>query len=57
METLNFPIIRDKAVSKRQLSMNDYVKFVNLNLKYMVDRESNKKQKRLLACNEPFSLV
>ena len=57
MEKLNFPIIRDKTVSRRQLSMDDYVKFVNLNLKYTVDRESNKKQKRLLACNKPFSLV
>lgn len=56
METLNFPIIRDKIVPKRQLSMDDYVKFVNLNLKYTVDRKANKKQKKLLACNEPFNL-
>ncbi|MFH1854396.1 MAG: hypothetical protein ABH815_03685 [Candidatus Omnitrophota bacterium] len=57
MEKLNFPIIRDKASSKKQLSMDDYVKFVNLNLKYTVDRKAIKKQKRLLACNKPFSLV
>jgi len=57
MEKLNLPIIRDKIASKRQLSMDDYLKFVNLNLKYTVDRETNKKQKRLLACNRPFSLA
>lgn len=57
METLNFPIIRGKTVSKRQLSMDDYVKFVNLNLEYTVDKEANKKQKKLSACNKPFNLT
>lgn len=57
MDKLNFPIIRNKSTFKKQLSMDDYLKFVNLNLKYTVDREANKKQKRLLACNRPFSLA
>jgi len=57
MKALNFPVIRDKSVSNRHLSMDDYVKFVNLNLKYTVDREANKKQKKLSACDKPFNLT
>ncbi len=57
MDELKWPIIRRKAGSKKQLSMDDYAKFVDLNLKYTVDREASKKQKRLFACTEPFSLI
>ncbi len=57
MDELKLPIIRGKTGSKKQLSMDDYAKFVDLNLKYTIDREANKKQKRLLACTKPFSLI
>jgi len=55
MENLNLPIIKGKLPAGKHLSMNEYLKFVNLNLKYTVDKESNEKQKRLSAVNKPFS--
>ena len=56
MEKLKLPIIRGPFPAKKQLSMDDYLKFVNLHLKYTLNRKANKKWKRLLAVNVPFSL-
>lgn len=56
MEKLNLPVIKGKTPSPRYLSMDDYVKFVDLNLRYTLDRKNIRKYKRLLAVNVPFSL-
>lgn len=56
MEDLKFPIIKGKIPAAKRLSMDDYLRFVTLNLKYTVDREANRKSKRLSAVNVPFSL-
>lgn len=55
MENLNLPIIKLRLPARKHLSMDDYLKFVNLNLKYTVDKKDNERRKRLSAVNEPFS--
>lgn len=55
MENLNLPIIKGELPTGKHLSMDDYLKFVTLNLKYTVDIKNIRKQKRLSAVNEPFS--
>jgi hypothetical protein len=53
---LKFPVIKGKLPSAKHLSMDDYLKFVNLNLKYTVDIKAVRKQKRAQAVNTPFFL-
>ena len=36
--------------------MDDYVKFVNLNLKYTLNKKANKRWKKVSMVNVPFSL-
>lgn len=55
MEELNFPVIKKPLPDAKWLSMEDYVKFVNFNLKYTLDRKANRKWKRFLAVKAPFS--
>jgi hypothetical protein len=55
-DKLNLPIIKGALPAARILSMDDYVKFVTLNLKYIVDKRTVRKQKKLAAVNMPFSL-
>ena len=56
MKELKFPIIKGTIPAAKWLSMDDYLKFVNLHLKYTLNKRTNKKWKRLLAVNVPFSL-
>jgi hypothetical protein len=49
MERLNLPIIKGVLPYARHLSMEDYLKFVNLHLKYTLDKKAIKKQKKLAA--------
>lgn len=56
MEKLNLPIIKGKLPGAKRLSMDDYLKFVTLNLKYTLDKKSIRKQKRAANVNVPFSL-
>jgi hypothetical protein len=57
MEKLDFPVIKGSLPHPKWLSMDDYVKFVNLLLEYkIVDIKFIRKQKRLSAVNVPFSL-
>ncbi len=55
MKKLNLPIIKDALPATRSLSMDDYVKFVNLHLRYLLDIKTIRKQKKLAAVNIPFS--
>lgn len=57
MEKLNLPIITGVISVSRRLSMDDYLKFIDLHLKYTIDRKAIRKQKKLQAVNVPFSLA
>ena len=56
MKKLNLPIIKGALPASRRLSMEDYLEFVNLHLKYTLDRKSIRRQKKLAAVNVRFSL-
>ncbi len=55
MKKLNFPVIKGALPAPRWLSMDDYLKFVNLHLKYILDKETSRKEKKLAAVNTKFS--
>ena len=56
MKKLKFPIISGPLPDKKQLSMDDYLDFVQFNLKNTDDIETNRKWKRQTAINVPFSI-
>jgi len=56
MENLKFPIIKGVTPKAKRLSMNDYVKFVFLHLRYTLNKKEYKKAKRISAVTAPFSL-
>ena len=56
MEDLKLPVIKKAIPPAEQLSMNEYVKFVFLNLKYTLNKKKYKKAKKMLAVTRPFSL-
>jgi hypothetical protein len=56
MKELKLPIIRGHLPKKRVLSMDEYLEFVQFNLKYTVDEDAVMKWKKIRAVNAPFSL-
>ena len=56
MEKLNLPVIKGELPIHRHLSMDDYLKFVNLNLRYALDKKTLRTQKKIQAVTVPFSL-
>ena len=56
MDKLNLPALKINVYLPRSLSMEDYLEFVSVNLKYVVDKKSVREQKKLAAVNVPFSL-
>jgi len=57
MKVLNLPIIKGKSSkSSRILSMDEYFKFIQFNLKQTFDKKSYLKWKRLMVVNVAFSL-
>ena len=54
MKELNLPIIKVGAPKHKVLSMDDYLKFVEFNLKNTFDEKASAKWKRLSAVNVPF---
>jgi len=56
MEDLNLPIFKKPLPEPKHLSMDDYLRFVLLNLECTVDLEALRKLKKLSAVNAPFSL-
>jgi len=56
VKNLKLPIIKKPIPKSKQLSMNDYLRFVYLNLRYTVNKKVYKKDKNLLAVKAPFSL-
>ena len=53
---LNLPIIKGPMMAPRALSMDEYLEFVEFNMKHNFDREACKKEKKLLAVNAPFRI-
>ncbi|MDP2939073.1 MAG: hypothetical protein Q8O13_03180 [Candidatus Omnitrophota bacterium] len=53
---LKLPIIRGHLPEKRVLSMDDYLKFVQFNLKHTVDRKAAAKWKKLRAVDVAFRI-
>ena len=56
MKKLKFPIIKAALPQPRTLSMNDYLRFVQFNLKHAFDKKAYAKWKKMLIVNVPFSL-
>ncbi len=54
---LDLPIITDKLPEPKHLSMDEYVKFVELNLNSMFNRTNYKKQKKKQFVTVPFKLI
>lgn len=56
MKELNLPIIKGAPPATKWLPMDDYLKFIILNLKYTLDKKTIRRRKKLEAVNVPFSL-
>jgi hypothetical protein len=55
-EDLKLPVIKKAIPPAKRLSMNEYVKFVFLNLKYTLNKKKYKKAKKMLTMSRSFSL-
>ena len=56
MKKLNFPVIQNSLPDAKELSMDEYLRFVLLHLKYTFDKKSYKVWKKQQTVNAPFSL-
>lgn len=56
MEKLKFPIIKENLPMPKSLSMDDYLRFVSLNLKYTFNKQVYRKWKRDSAVSAAFVL-
>ncbi|MBL7198395.1 MAG: hypothetical protein ISS47_09900 [Candidatus Omnitrophica bacterium] len=56
MEKLRLPIIRGRIPQPKSLSMDDYLKFVNFNLRYTLNKKAYRQSKRMMAVDVPFKL-
>ncbi|MBU0501682.1 MAG: hypothetical protein ABIH69_04875 [bacterium] len=56
MKKLELPIISSPLPGKKQLSMDDYLRFVRFNLQYTCDIEASRKTKKELMVKIPFSI-
>jgi hypothetical protein len=54
MDKLKLPIIRGPLPGAKSLSMDDYLRFVNMHLKYTHNRTAARRWKKMLAVNVPF---
>ena len=54
MNDLKLPIIKKVISKSRILSMNDYFKFVQFNLKQAFDKKAYLKWKKMMVVNAPF---
>jgi hypothetical protein len=56
MKKLKIPVIKTPSFHSKRLSMDEYLKFVLLHLKYTFNRKTYKMWKKQQAVNAPFSL-
>ena len=57
MEELRFPVINKNLPDGKKLSMDEYVKFVFLHLKYTLNKKRYRESKKSIAVNKSFSLL
>jgi hypothetical protein len=57
MKKLNLPIIKGALKEPRTLSMDEYLEFVQFNLRHAFDKRAYAQWKKMLAVNVPFSLM
>lgn len=56
MNDFKLPIIKATQPQKRIFSMDEYLKFVQFNLKHTFDKKIYAKWKKMIVVNVPFSL-
>jgi hypothetical protein len=56
MKELKLPIIKEAMSKAKVLSMNEYFKFVQFNLKQAFNKKAYTKWKKMLIVDVPFSL-
>lgn len=56
MKKLKLPVIKASQSRPKVLSMDDYLKFVQFNLKHTFDRKAYARWKKMLVVDAPFSL-
>jgi len=56
MQDLNLPIDTEPQLPPKILTMDEYLEFVDFNLRNTFDREAYAKWKELLSVSVPFSL-
>jgi hypothetical protein len=56
IKKLKLPVMRGPAGESRTLSMDDYLEFVQFNLKHAFNKRAYTKWKKMLAVNVPFSI-
>ena len=56
MEDLNLPIIRKPGPKPKILSMDDYLKFVHLHLKYTHNKTLDRKLRKMRMVNVQFKI-
>lgn len=56
MKKLKFPILKETVLEPKALSMDEYLRFVNFNLRYTTDKAACREQKRAQAVNIRFKL-
>lgn len=57
MEKLNLPVFKGSLPEGRSLSMDDYLKFTMLNLRYIIDIKEANKWKKKLTVSQPFRIA
>ena len=56
MEDLKFPVIKEPLPAAKWLSMEDYIKFVSMHIRYTLDKRNYRRWKKLSVVKERFSL-
>jgi len=56
MRKLKLPILKGPLPEPKVLSMDDYLEFVEFNLKHNFDKKAYRKWKKMSAVNVPFRL-
>jgi len=56
MNDFKLPIIKETHIQKRTLTMDEYLKFVQFNLKHAFDKKAYAKWKKMFVVNVPFSI-
>ncbi len=56
MKELKLPIFENPDTRQKILSMDEYLKFIQFNLKHTFNRKAYAKWKKMLIVNVPFSI-